>query len=641
VQKNFNLFCEVFYLTIFPLIYCLIVGAAAIKLLRCNFLKNKLGIFLPFCGIAICSILQLIVLCLQLQSFARVMFAAIAVLSVWYIFHNQNKIFVKLRNQSQNILFCVVIFIFIFLTQRFTIGWGIVPLKNITQNGFGMDDTAWHASIAGMFKHTLPIPHPTLCGEILPPSHRMVHCLAAFFSNLLNRNSLDIFFFTIPFLVYLFLVFQVCKFLEITTKKSIFNFLGTVFICLGLNGATLLFPIIGPNLAKLLPEPLPWIFWRLPGFSLSILFSIPLILILEQSTDRELPKKIKYFLLGIALAGGLYSKPAIPFCIIGGYALYGLYNRNKNKIFNQKILIFSVIFMASFYWLFLSAKNYGFDENMPFKPFTTFNTVFEKIITSNEFRNFHVYKIILFFICFFLLPIYGIQKTLRTKTNQSPQNILLLLSGAIGIIGFLILYSPMGAEYQFGLFGIFSLNLLFFSVIKTMSEKVLTLTIFLLSFVFYLIHFNKTKFPVEETSCEREVTKDIVEAMVWLNNNSNESEAFFVNDQDYRSKQTNNALYSALSERQSYISCYRYTPGTYINLFRGKTSPWSNRLNNNQKIFSGDFKLMKKLSMEFNINYLVLKKQISKIDENIKKNKIDKKFENKQIAIFQINKNLQ
>ena len=501
-----------------------------------------------------------------------------------------------------------------------------------------MDDTAWHASIAGMFKTFLPIPHPTLCGEILPPSHRMVHCLVAFYSILLNKNSLDIFFFSVPFLVTAFLVFQTFSFLHNIAKQSIsISFAGTLFTCLGFTGINLLFPFFGQKLINLPPEPLPWIFWRLPGFGFSLLFSLPLVLILTNQNKNNLKPTTKYFLLSTILAAGLYSKPAIPICIICAYSLINMYKKIRGSPIDFYATFFSITFILIFYYFFLTGKTYGFDVEIPFKPFQTFNSVFKSILAIDNVTFLKILKIVLFLSGFFLVPLYCSFKVIKNKQSIFEYHYLLLISGILGIAAFLFLFSPMGAEYQFGLFGIFLFNILFFSLIKKNKKHFFAYSFLLCGLGFYLIHFWINSFPTYDPLLKKEVNRDIVDAMNWLNKNTKNTEGFFLNDQHYRNKMANNAVYCAISERPSYISCFRYTPETYINIYRGKPSPWSTRLTNNYKIFNGDIEIMKSEAQRFNIQYLVLNKNIRDL-QKIRPSKIlFKKFENSQIAIYKIN----
>ena len=637
MKESFPIIIEVSYLILVPLIYTLILGFGILKLFNSKILNSYAELYGPVFGIALCVVFQLTILKFNLILYAKPIYLSIAAIFLIYIYNSKKKILSFDNEFYKKIIIGLLICLFILFTQRFTIGWGVVPLKNITESGFGMDDTAWHASIAGMFKNSLPIPHPTLCGETLPKSHRMVHCIAAFYSTLLNRNSLDIFFFTIPSLTILFLYFQVNRYLEINFKKSkITKLLGTITVCLGLNGAFILFPFFGRNLVNMIPEPLPWVFWRLPGFGFSLLFALPLILILSKDFNQDIKPTLKYTLLFAVLACGLYTKPAIPICIIGAYGLFGLSERFSARGFQFKYLLCSLLFSVIFYYFLLSAKTYGFNEQMPFIPFQTFHSVFEKAITSVEFLNWRTAKTIVFFCSYFLLPLYAAIKAIVYKNTLSEKEKVLLFASLIGLLAFIFLFSPMGAEYQFGLFGVFCFNILFFSLIKTKKEKVFSSFIFIVGIVWYLIHFCFNTFSSDNKIEKKEVNKDIVEAMNWLNKNSQKNEAFFVNDQHYRSKMTNNAVYSALSERQSYISCFRYTPMTYINMHRGLTSPWSYRLTNNIQVYEGKLNTMLKISKQLKVRHLVVNKIIydaSKIETC--KNLI-KKFENNQISVYEI-----
>ena len=632
-----HFFIEVIYLTIVPVLYSTVAGLALIKILNCNFINGKKSIFAPPLGVSFCSALQLIILKFQLVPYAQQTYFAFFLLFCCYTLQNKFYSFSLNKEMYIKSASCVIIFIIIFLFQRFTIGWGIVPLKFITESGFGMDDTAWHASIAAMFKNSIPIPHPTLSGEYLPPSHRMIHCIAAFFSILLDRNSLDIFFFTIPALVSIFLVFQVYSFISILTKSSKSILISsTLFICFGLTGATALLPVFGKNLISFTPEPLPWIFWRLPGLGFSLLFSLPIVLILTKKQGRTFTTYTKYFSLLLNLGAGLFSKPAIPICIIGAYGVYGFVQKTFKRQFSWQYFFTSAVFISAFYFFFLTGKTYGFDNHIPFKPFQTFISVFEKLIEVNNKSIAGYSKIAIFLTGYFLVPCLSCIKAFKNIKNLSQLKTLVLFSGIIGITGFLFLFSPMGAEYQFGLFGIFFLNILFFIMIQYRYEKILSVCLVLSGIVYFII-FSINCFSPHKKVINIECNKRIVEAMSWLNKNTDKNESFFVNDQHYRSKMTNNAVYCALSERQSYISCYRYTPETYINLYRGKPSPWSTRLNNNEKIFNGDFKIMKTESQRFNIKHLVVNKT-SESFQNIEASRIlSKKFENSRIAIYKIN----
>lgn len=637
MKESFPIITEVSYLILVPLIYTLIIGFGILKLFNSKILNSYAELYVPVFGIALCVVFQITILKFNLILYAKPIYLSIAAIFLIYIYNSKKKVLSFDNEFYKKIIIGLLICLFILFTQRFTIGWGVVPLKYITESGFGMDDTAWHASIAGMFKNSLPIPHPTLCGETLPKSHLLVHCIAAFYSTLLNRNSLDIFFFTIPSLTILFLYFQVNRFLEIDLKKSkSTKYLGAIIVCLGLNGAFILFPLFGQNLVNMIPEPLPWIFWRLPGFGFSLLFALPLILIISKDFNQDIKPTLKYTLLFAILACGLYTKPAIPICIIGAYGLFGLSERFSERGFQFNHFLCSLLFSVIFYYFFLSAKTYGFNEQMPLKPFQTFNSVFEKVIASAEFLNNKTAKTTVFLGSYFLLPLYGVIKAIVYKNTLSEKEKVLLFTSALGSLAFIFLFSPMGAEYQFGLFAIFLGNILFFCLIKTNLERIITTCIFVVSFSLYLVHFANNSFSKNDCNIEKEVNRGIVESMNWLKDNSSKDEAFFINDQHYRSKMTNNAVYCALSERQSYISCFRYTPGTYLNLSKGDPSPWVCRLENNYRVFNGAFDEMQKIGNELNVHYLVINKNLQdliKFDKNIKLNKA---FENSNVAIYKI-----
>lgn len=640
MKESFPIIIEVSYLLFAPLIYTLIIGFGILKLFNSKILNSYAELYGPVFGIALCVAFQLTILKLNLVLYAKSIYLIIAVIFLIYIYNSKKKVLSFDNKFYKKIIIGLLICLFILFTQRFTIGWGVAPLKNITESGFGMDDTAWHASIAGMFKNSLPIPHPTLCGETLPKSHRMVHCIAAFYSTLLNRNSLDIFFFTIPCLTILFLYFQVNRFLEFDFKKSkITELLGPITVCLGLNGAFILFPLFGQNLVNMIPEPLPWIFWRLPGFGLSLLFALPLVLIISKDFNQDIKPTLKYILLFAILACGLYTKPAIPICITGAYGLFGLSERSKGRSFAFKWFLFSVLFSSFFYYFFLSAKSYGFNEQMPFKPFQTFFSVFEKALTSTEFFKYKTAKTTLFLGSYFLMPLYAIIKAIIYINTISVKEKLLLFSSAIGLLAFILLYSPMGAEYQFGLFAIFIANVLFFCIIKSPLEKIVVSCFLILSLSLYLFHCINNSFSADNYDMEKEVNKGIVESMNWLKSNSDKSEAFFINDQHYRSKMTNNAVYCALSERRSYISCFRYTPGTYLNSTKGEPSPWVSRLANNSRVFNGSFEEMQKIGHQLNVRYLVINKSLQGLKQFDSNDNLSKAFENNKVAIYKININ--
>lgn len=632
---------DILYLLLIPALYIYSTGFFLLKLLTGNNPKPYFGIFIPVLGTAFCTGLQLIMLKLNLIFIAKPVYSIAGFLAFGYLaLSNKKDLTLKIKNLSQFTLPLSVLLIssFIFLTQRLTIGWGVVPLKTLSDSGFGMDDTAWHAAIAGMFKNNLPIPHPTLCGEILPKSHFMIHCLAAFYSILLERNSLDIFFFSLPLVIILFLVWQTYIFFSFVLRQSkTISIAGTLSACLGLNGAFLFFPVFGQKIVNLIPEPLPWIFWRLPGFGLSLFFSLPLIVILSRRISHDLKTSAKAFILFAVLACGLYAKPAIPISILAAYCLFCLYKKACGEKADLYILSTSIIFSFVFYCFFLSGNDYGFDGKNPFLPFVTLFSVFEKVAASFKQESLVQFKTIIFICGYLIFPIMAFLNAFKRTKKMSNEQLLLLLSSCIGFLYFFFLYSPMGAEYQFGVLAIFLANILFFSQINSKTNKILVTSLLILSGSFYIYHFYINCIPTDVYSEKKEVNKDIVEAMNWLNKNSNKNEGFFVNDQHYRSKMTNNAVYSALSERQSYISCFRYTPLTYINLYRGSSSPWSYRLTNNHQIYEGKCDLMLEISKQLNIRRLVLNKNIHDVSKVQACKALTKKFENNQITIYEIN----
>lgn len=632
---------DIFYLLLIPALYIYCTGFCILKLLTGNNQEPYFAIFTPVLGTAFCTALQLIMLQLNLILIAKVVYLIAGLLAVGYLALSIKKD-LTLKNktifQFTMPLSVLLISLFIFLTQRLTIGWGVVPLRTLTDDGFGMDDTAWHAAIAGMFKNTLPILHPTLCGEILQKSHFMIHCLAAFYSILLERNSLDIFFFSLPFVIILFLVWQTYIFFYFVLKQSRrISIAGTLSACLGLSGAFLFFPVFGLKIVNFNPEPLPWIFWRLPGFGLSLFFSLPLIVILSHSKGHDLKTSAKAFILFVVLACGLYAKPAIPISILAAFCLFCFYKKACGEKVDFPIFSASIIFSFIYYCFFLSGSDYGFDAKMPFLPFATFFSIFEKITASFKQDNFITFKTLIFICGYYIFTIIAFCNAFKNNKKLSNENLLLLLSSGIGFLCFLFLYSPMGAEYQFGLLATFLATILYFGQINSKTDKMIATSLFILSGSFYIFHFCINSFSADVYSDKKEVNKDIVEAMFWLHKNSQKNEGFFVNDQHYRSQMTNNAVYCAISERQSYISCYRYTPETYINSYRGKPSPWFYRLTNNSKIFNGDFEIMKTEAKRLNIQHLVVNKNIKNF-RNIETNKnLLKKFENCQIAIYKIN----
>jgi len=638
---QFEKFLEFSFLTIFPCLYLNMIGLSLTKILPLKEINANKVIFAPALGILLCTILHIILLKKDLLQFGNQTYLILGMISIVFFPVSELIKYISNWHNINKICFCLLITFFVYLFQKITIAWNYTPLKYIPENGFGMDDTAFHAAISGAFLKQMPLQNPFLRSEFLESSHYMVHSLGAFLSCLTSRSPLDIFLYSIPFLVIFSLVIQSFYFLNHTKKKGIIlSGIGSLSVCLGLNGLFLLYPFLSEKIITNAPEPLSFIFWRLPGLGFSFLFLIPMVILLA-NIKINLSKKNIFLCITFLflLAGNLYSKPIAGCCIlIAAIFLINLKNSFKSK-FGYIICFLIICFSGLLGIFYLSSTDYSLGVKTSFDPFKTVIQVFGKSLDLSLQNKNNLTFIIFILSSYFILPLLSALFFLKNPKKLDKMCKILIFSSLCGLIVFFLINSPMTAEYQFGIYAYFSGTLAFFAS-QTENKKITCFTIvfFISSFSFYLAQINKKMFLYDKFSGAREVNKDKVLAMDWLKKNSQRNDAFFINNQHYRNKKTNNAVFSALSERQSYISCFQYTPRTYIYQAYGHQSSWDQRIINNREIFNGNSHLLKSLAQKYNIKYLVLDRTALEKSYPLPPFDAICVYKNDTISILQINK---
>jgi hypothetical protein len=593
-------FLENIFLTLLPAIFVFGIGAAfvCVSTRSANEEKSLLYQTVPLAV----SLLSLIHLCLL--AFGGIRVAALVYFTVFLF--SINILRKKYRILNLNIKEVFVSFIpgfLVYILQYETFASAIPPLKLTSEIGTGMDDTAFHAANAAMFKVGFPIPNPFIAGESLQTGHYLTDVVAAFLSTLISRGTLDIYTRTLPFLVMITLSSQLFYYFKEQRKKIVFVLLFVVLVMIGVNSTFCLVPFFGTNVLLHQPEQLPWLFWRLPGLGLSFIFIVPLIDFLTKALYASSFFQKNLFKGLLLVIGAFFAKPVVGICLLSGCGLYLIFKKNTHT--KRKILFSACLFIftGTIIKYLLDKNSYGYDIFDPSKMFNTFVSVFQNLFEQTKLGKASFTKVI-FLVFYFITQIAALIIFLLSRGKKDLANSLLFLSGLVGIFLFLVLYSPMGAEYQFGVLGMFLLNIFLYKSLIIQNKEILGCL--LLPGFLQTFFFSKENFISQDTyKNPRELRQDIVEAMAYLKNNTKTSAKIFINNQHYRNHQTNNAIYPAISERQTYISCFRYTPGTYINKSKGLPSKYQERLQNNQDIFEGNQSIFIKEKNKYGIEFLV------------------------------------
>jgi hypothetical protein len=189
-------------------------------------------------------------------------------------------------------------------------------------------------------------------------------------------------------------------------------------------------------------------------------------------------------------------------------------------------------------------------------------------------------------------------------------------AGVAGTAAFLVLWSPMGAEFQFVLAGKLLADAAGATAAVTAvsrwttGRRGLTTTAAALSATVLLAPVATRAWldrgkPDDRREGPRELDRDTVVAMRWLRANSGRDETILLSNQEDRNGTANSAVAIAISERQAYLACMRYSPGAYVPMSRGEPAPLAPRAEEARLAFAGDRAVLERLRRETRVRWLV------------------------------------
>gem|GEM_PF-3329266 len=497
-------------------------------------------------------------------------------------------------------------------------------LDSIGEMGTGVDDTPFHAACAAMFKIGFPAPDPTAEG-FLQHAHFLVHLLGGGLSAMYGIEAYAVFVRVIPFLVAGTLAFQVAIAAQrLGGLRPAASALVAVLVVDGGTAAIFSAPVLGWRVtANHFPLPLPSLLWKLPGLGVAMLFMFPALLLTDRrEADARLGTRFAGWavLAAATCAGMCAAKPVAPIVFLAGLAAAQGFALLRTGRPDRSLLPFTSVMLAAFVAtaaLSYDAAAYGYDES-PLGPLTTAMATFR--IDRESSATMRIVSLAGALLAWMPLTAIAIVAWLRIG-RASPDDRSRLLgiacaAGIAGTAGFLLLWSPMGAEFQFVLAGKLLADAAGAVAAVTAVSRwtagrrglatvaaVVAATL-LLAPAATRAWLDRGK-PDDRREGPRELDRDTVEAMRWLRANSGRDETILLSNQADRNGTANTAVAIAISERQAYLACLRYSPGAYVPMSRGEPAPLHPRAEEARRAFAGDRAALERLGRETRVKWLV------------------------------------
>jgi hypothetical protein len=497
-------------------------------------------------------------------------------------------------------------------------------LDSISPAGTGVDDTPFHAACAAMFKIGFPAPDPTAEG-FLQHAHFLVHLLGGGLSAMYGIEAYAVFVRVIPFLVAGTLAFQLAIAAQrLGGLRPAASALVAVLVVDGGTAAILAAPVLGWRVtANHFPLPLPSLLWKLPGLGVAMLFMFPALLLADRrDADARIGTRLAgWTVLAVATCVGMCAaKPVAPIVFLAGLAAAQGYALLRTGRPEGSLLPFTSVMLAAFVAtaaLSYDAAAYGYDQS-PFGPLTTAMTTFR--IDKDSPATMRIVALAASLIAWMPLTAIALVAWLRSgRASPDDRSRLLGIACAAGVAGtaaFLVLWSPMGAEFQFVLAGKLLADAAGATAAVTAVSRwtagrrglttvaaALAATV-LLAPVATRAWLDRGK-PDDRREGPRELDRDTVEAMRWLRANSGRDETILLSNQADRNGTANSAVAIAISERQAYLACMRYSPGAYVPMSRGEPAPLAPRAEEARLAFAGDRAVLERLRRETRVRWLV------------------------------------
>jgi len=525
-------------------------------------------------------------------------------------------------------------------------------LDSLPPGGSGLDDTAYHAACAAQFKASFPAPDPTAEG-FRQQAHFLLHLLVGALSAACGEAPYELLLRAVPLGLAAMLGFQLTLAARSAGIRGTWSVAVSLATVVGGNAGILAAPFLGARtVLNDFPQPTPILLWKLPGLALALACMLPSIALMRRGAfmERNGTTSAGWLVLAAASCAGMcLAKPVAPVVLLCGIALLNAVSLLRTRAPHRETIAFAAMLTACFVGaaaLTYDADAYGYGTIEP-QPLRSAAATFH-VDTGRAGWPLMLAGAVLLWMPLSWASIVGAWRSVRSGPLEAA---LLVGAGAAlaGLALFAALFTPMGAEFQFALAGKFLGDAAGAIILAASAQQafaarprrtalVAAAACAVLAAPATMKAWLLLRRPERPTAAGAPLTADLVAAMRWLRDGSQATETVLLSNQEGTNGMLSASECIALSERQAYLACVRYSPGAYVPLWQGAPPPLQARIDEANAVFRAEPGAATTLAARSRVRWAVLDRaRGERFDENALRAELgEPAFANARVAIWRI-----